>query len=104
MLNESSDVRRCDPANCRDCRSANEKPNPCTNPKPKAIIQRRCTVPAPTIFSSAMYTIEAAMSTSMSGGNHRKNGAEMYAERISVKERAKGDAVTTGTRARKRRQ
>ena len=40
-LNDSSDVSRCEPANCSDSRSANEKPRPCTRPKANARIQRR---------------------------------------------------------------
>ena len=61
-LNASSDVSRCDPANCSVSRSANEKPKPCTRPKPKATTQRRRmrtapaapAAPAATMFSSAM--------------------------------------------------
>src|SRR6266566_7546929 len=37
-----------------DQQKEHEEPNPWTSPKPKAIIQRRSTLPAPTIFSSAM--------------------------------------------------
>src|SRR3989442_7009141 len=41
MLNDRSEVSRCEPANCSVCRSANEKPKPCTRPKAKVITQRR---------------------------------------------------------------
>jgi len=53
MLNDNSDIRRCDPANCNVFRKANEKPNPCTKPNAKVIAQRRLRL-APTMFSSAM--------------------------------------------------
>ena len=36
MLNDSSDVSRCEPANCSVSRSANEKPKPWTRPNAEA--------------------------------------------------------------------
>ena len=58
-LNDRSDISRCEPANCSVSRNANEKPKPCTRPKPKATTQRRrmrvaSPDPAATMFSNAM--------------------------------------------------
>src|SRR2546429_4818212 len=41
MLNDSSDAKRCERANCSVWRSANEKPKPCTRPKANVTSQRR---------------------------------------------------------------
>ena len=101
-LNPSSDVNRCDPANWRDSPSWNENPNPCTSPKPKAHAHRRPRV-LPTMFSSAMKTIEAAISISMSGGNHSALGASPITDATRVIECATVKAVTTETSGQKRR-
>src|SRR4029079_6571893 len=68
-LNDKSEVSRCDTAHCIVCLSANENPNPCTSPNPSAIIHRRSTL-LPTMFSSAMYTIDTAINVSIRGGHH----------------------------------
>ena len=74
MLNDSSDVSRCEPANCRVSRSANENPNPCTSPNRNVMVHRRCTL-APRMFSMAMYTMDIAIRVSTIGGNHSASGA-----------------------------
>jgi hypothetical protein len=74
MLNDTSEVSKCDPANWSVRRSANEKPKPCTRPKPNVINQRRFGLMT-TMFSSAMYTMEAAISVSINGGNQGMPGA-----------------------------
>jgi hypothetical protein len=71
------------PANWSVCFSANENPNPCTRPKPNVISHRRLSW-GETMFSSAMYTIDVAISVSMSGGNHKASGATSYADATSV--------------------
>ncbi len=50
-----------------------------------------------------MYTIETAISVSMSGGNHSASGAMSYADAMSVTECATVNAVTMGMSARNRR-
>ena len=50
-----------------------------------------------------MYTIDIAISVSISGGNHSASGARLYADAISVIECATVNEVTMGISARKRR-
>ena len=93
-MNAASEVSRCDPANCSCSRNAVENPKPCTSPKANAIIQR-CGTRAPTMFSSARYTMDAAISTSTNGGNHNAVGAKPIAEATNVMECAIVNAVIT---------
>ena len=99
ILNAASDVSRCAPANGNCSRSAVEKPKPCTNPNAKAIIHRCCTR-APTMFSTAMYTMDSAINTSTKGGNHSASGANPVADATNVIECAMVNAVTTPTSGR----
>src|SRR5207237_1217622 len=64
---------------------------------------RHATLAEPTMFSSAMYTMDAAMSVSMSGGNQSASGARSYADARSVIEWAMVNDVTTNTSGRSRR-
>ncbi len=54
------------------------------------------------MFSSAMYTIETAISVSMSGGNQSAFGANPNADAISVIECATVNDVMTATSGRTR--
>ena len=55
------------------------------------------------MFSSAMYTMDVAMSTSTSGGNQSAVGVKPIAEATSVIEWAIVNAVTTPTSGRSAR-
>ena len=52
------------------------------------------------MFSSAMYTIDTAISVSMSGGNQSASGAKPNADAISVTECATVNDVTMMTSCR----
>ena len=101
-LKAASAVARWSPANCSDSRSAKAKPKPCTSPKAKAAIQRRPAL-APKTFSIASHRIDAAISSSTSGGNHSASGAKPLADAISVIECATVNDVTIAMSARIRR-